>query len=176
MTDHENTPYDILILGGGPIGTSTLYNLTKSSKAGRIGLVTNDLKDDPRTTFMNSGGCINWDWPDPLKKQMMTETKDFLFGLIDEGVDLLENKDSYFSLYDGSYVPSLNISAARLVEYFKKQSAEKGATIHEDTEITSVTNNGELYTIVTNKGELKAKIVLLALGVTNEKFMPGMYL
>ena len=55
--------YDILILGGGPIGASTAYFLTKESSL-KVGLLRREPNEDPQhlATYKYAGGSVRWFW------------------------------------------------------------------------------------------------------------------
>jgi glycine/D-amino acid oxidase-like deaminating enzyme len=165
-------PYDVLILGSGPIGAATAYFLAEQNGL-RIGVVTQDPTDDHSATYTNAGGSLRWFWDDELKTEMTKRTADFLQERIDEGVDLMANNDHYLFMHRGKYVPSLNFSGAKAVNWFLDEAEKKNVTIERQQKLKSVTKDGEGYKVVTDKGEFKAKKVLLALGTANQDFMPN---
>lgn len=163
--------YDILILGGGPIAASTAYFLSQEGK-NKVGILFENQIDNKRATYKYAGGCVRWFWDEPLKISMTKETADFVKKIADDGVDVSLREDTYLFLYRGVHTPAINVSAAKLVDYFIKEAAEKGVTVHGDEVIENITKEGELHTVSTDRGSYKAKKVLLALGAENARFMP----
>lgn len=165
--------YDLLILGSGPIAAATAYHLTKSKQLDSIGIITQDPTDDHSATYTNAGGSIRWFWDDDLKTEMTTQTANFIKDLLEKGVDLSEISDNYLFLHRGKFVPSLNVSGTKLVNWLLDQSIKKGVKIYNQTKITGVKNVGNVYEIQSTTQTFRAKKVLLALGVANEIFMPN---
>ncbi|MEO5646437.1 MAG: FAD-dependent oxidoreductase [Candidatus Paceibacterota bacterium] len=163
-----NNPYDILILGGGPIAASTAYFLTQE-KTADIGLLMQEPTDSHSATYQYAGGSIRWFWPDELKTEMTTQTAEFIKNLDAQGVDLSLLNDNYLFMARGKYVPSINVSGKKLVEWFLQQAQESGLAIHQKQEIISVTQQEEMWHVKTATDEYLAKKVLMALGVNNKK-------
>lgn len=163
--------YDILILGGGPIGASTAYFLSENG-AKNIALVCDGSEEDLSSTFRYAGGSVRAFWDDPLKVEMTKTTMDFILDLDKKGVDLSLIRDNYLFLNKGKYIPSLNISGKKLVNWFLSRAKEKGLTICEGEKILSVTKDSGFYTVRTDKNEYKSNKVLLALGSANSNFVP----
>lgn len=161
-----NEPFDILILGGGPIAASSAYFLTKSGNK-KIGLVTQEPIESRDATYLYAGGSVRWFWPDALKTEMTTETAMFIKDLQKQGVDLSLIEDNYLFLNRGKFVPSVNISSKKLIQWLLDQSIQQGLSIHNGEQIESVQKNGELWQVKTDKGLHYAKIILSALGVKN---------
>lgn len=169
-----NEPYTTLLLGGGPIAASTAYFLTQDG-ATNIGLVTQDPIENRDGAYMYAGGSVRWFWDDELKKEMTTETGQFILDLDAQGVDLSLLKDNYLFLGRGKFVPSLNISGKKLVQWFLGQASQKGLQVHNNERIVSVTKNADIWNVKTETSEYFAHKVLLALGVNNGTFMPGFH-
>lgn len=161
--------YDILIVGGGPIGASTAYFLSQQNPNLKIGLINKN--DDERAAFKNAGGCIRWFWDEDIKRQMTTETANFVKQLLNDGLDLSEIEDYYFFLYRGAYTPALNIKGASLVSYFVESAQSQGVDVIDD-EVVKIDDSETGYTVRTKNNQFSAAKVLLSLGVNNEKFMP----
>lgn len=165
------TDFDVLILGSGPIGASTAYFLSRDSKL-KIGVVTQDPTEDHSATYAYAGGSVRWFWDDELKRQMTKETADFLLARLDEGIDLSANRDNYLFLHRGKFVPSINISGIKLVNWLLDQAAASGVEVARQHQVASVTKTSAGYEVKTNQATFTAKKVLLALGMNNSKFMP----
>jgi glycine/D-amino acid oxidase-like deaminating enzyme len=164
------TTYDILILGAGPIGSSTAYFLSQKGKK-NIGMITAEPTDNAFATYQNAGGCVRWFWDDAKKAKDTKETADFIKKVAKAGVDLSLHEDTYLFLNRGKHVPAVNISSAKLMTHFQKEAKKKGVKIHEGEVVKSVTEKDGIATVTTSKGEYTAKKVLLALGAQNPKFM-----
>jgi glycine/D-amino acid oxidase-like deaminating enzyme len=167
--------YDILILGGGPIGASSAYFLSR--KAGKkIAVITQEPDDAPHATYQSAGGCVRWFWPDPLKIEMTKETADFIKKVAKSGVDLSLHEDTYLFLNRGKHVPAVNISGAKLINHFLGEAKKKKVTVHSGEIIKKVQNEKGVITVTTDKNTYQAKKVLLALGAQNAKFMPNYHI
>lgn len=163
--------YDILILGGGPIGASSAYFLSR--KAGKkIAVVTQEPNEAPDAAYLNAGGSVRWFWPDALKSEMTKETADFIKKIAKTGVDLSLHEDTYLFLNRGKHVPAVNISGAKLINHFLDEAKKKKVTIHGGEKIKTVSSEKGVVTVVTDKNTYQAKKVLLALGAQNAAFMP----
>lgn len=166
----EASPYDVAIVGGGPIGASSAYFLSQDTNK-KILLITQDPTDDHTATYNYAGGSIRWFWDDELRREMTSTTAEFIKHLLKEGVDLSAIEDSYLFLKRGVMAPSLNVSSAKLVNYFIMQATGRGLTLQGGTVLHSVAKEGGVYNLKTDKGIFTAKKVVLALGTVNKKFV-----
>ncbi len=164
--------YDLLILGSGPIGASTAYFMSRKGKK-NIGIVSEDQSTTKKAAYKYAGGCLRWFWDEPLKIEMTKTTADFIKKIAKSGVDVSLREDTYLFLYRGVHTPAINVSGAKLVDYFMKESVKKGVKSHTGEEVLSVTKIDKLYTVKTDKKTYQAKKVLLALGSENARFMKG---
>lgn len=162
--------YDILILGGGPIGASTAYFLSRKGKR-TIGIVTLEPANVAHATYQSAGGCVRWFWSDPLRTTATKLTADFIKKL-SRSVDVSLREDTYLFLNRGKHVPAINISSAKLVTHFIKSAQEKGVELHPGEMIKQVKQVNGLVSITTDKTTYQAKKVLLALGAQNARFLP----
>lgn len=164
--------FDIAIVGGGPIGASTAYFLLKNGFTGKLCII--DDKSNERATYKSAGGCLRWTWDDPLKREMTSVTADFIKEKVSEGLDLSLINDNYYFVYNGKFTPAMNLRGAALVDYFLNEAVALGAVLFDD-KVSSVTRKNNEYQILTasDKSVMSSK-VLLALGVHNENFMPGL--
>jgi glycine/D-amino acid oxidase-like deaminating enzyme len=163
-----NTQFDIVIVGGGPIGSSTAYFLSQN-KSLKIALVTKD--DFESSTFKSAGGSIRWYWDDQVKTEMTKQTADFIKELIGKGIDLGHLEDTYLFLNRGVHVPSLNIGSAKLINYFQKEFTNAGGVLI-NSEVKSVDKADDGFKIITTDGELTSKKVLVAAGPNTDKLVP----
>jgi len=166
-----NKIYDILILGGGPIGASSAYFLSQKGKK-KIGLITSEPAENQHATYQNAGGCIRWFWDEPQKTLMTKETADFIKKLSRSGVDVSLREDTYLFLYRGVHVPAINVSGIKLVNHFIKEAQAKGVTLHSGETVKKVQTTEDVCVVTTDKGIYQAKKVLLAMGAQNACFMP----
>lgn len=168
MTD---SLYDIAILGSGPIGAATAYHLSQQ-KDKKVLVITQDPSEERTSTYLWAGGSIQWVWwKEKIKTEMNTMTADFIKKLIDDGVDLSAIKDNYLFLDEGVFVPSLNIAGKKFINYLLAESENSGVELQNGTKIEKVEKVGDEVVIRTDKGEFKAKKVLLALGYNNQLFL-----
>ncbi|HEY0964791.1 MAG TPA: FAD-dependent oxidoreductase [Candidatus Paceibacterota bacterium] len=170
-----NNLYDILILGGGPIGAGTAYALTRKGKR-KIGMVTIEPEATPHATYQYAGGSVRWFWDDPEKINDTKVTADFIKKISKNGVDVSLHHDTYLFLNRGKHVPAINISSAKLISYFKSEARSKGMKIHEDEMVKKVHEENGLAVVTTSKHTHYAKKVLLAMGAQNARFMPDYHL
>lgn len=163
--------YDILILGGGPIGASTAYHLSRQGKKS-IGLITAEPAEAAYATYQSAGGCIRWFWDEAKKIDMTKTTADFIIDLARSGVDVSLREDTYLFLDRGVHVPAINVSGVKVVEHFLSEASAHGVSVHKNETVTEVRRSGSGYEVVTDKGSYSATKVLLALGAQNVRFMP----
>jgi len=165
--------YDIIIVGGGPIGASTAYFLSQTDSSKKIALITDDPEGDRSVTYRYAGGSISWYWADPLRTEMTTVTANFIKRLIrNKKVDLGALEHNYHALYQGTFTPSLNIRSAALVQYFLSE-AEKSITVQRNSRLSNIEKLPKGGFVLTAGGKsYKTKRLLLALGVHNEDFIP----
>ncbi len=168
----SNLIYDKIIVGGGPIGSATAYFLSKNIQNEKILVLTKEPTEDHTPTYLFAGGSINSYWEDDLKRKMTTMTSEFIRGLISEGVDLASVQDNYFFVELGIFVPSLNVSGSKLVNYFLAKAQEKGIEVKNNATLEKVEQTGEVYTLKTNNGSYQAKKVLLSVGNQIKNFIP----
>jgi glycine/D-amino acid oxidase-like deaminating enzyme len=163
---------DILILGGGPIGAAAAYFLSRGQHGKSVALISKDPKDD-NAAWQNAGGSIRWFWDDNQKRSMTQQTADFVKNLAAAGTDLSLLEDNYLFLHRGIFVPSINISGAKLVDYFLSEAAAKDVTIHRSHDVIKVEPmNGGGYLVSTSQGDFEAAKVLAAMGVDNAQLIP----
>lgn len=170
---------DVAICGAGPIGAATAHFLARTSPHLRVVVIHDsggdDPDDDPRhaTTYRYSGGSIRWTWADPVKREMTSETAEFVRGLLADGVDLAALENTYHLVHTGEHIPALNISAARLVSHLLEQASDAGAQIVPDTVVEDVRSDGSGHLIETSRGTIRAGRVLVALGAANTRLFPS---
>lgn len=166
--------YDILIIGGGPIGASTAYHLSLAAKGKRIALITKDTAEESDAAYRNAGGCVRWFWSDPLKRAMTEETRDFITARLAEGVDLDALQNPYLFTHRGVLVPSLTITSAKLINWMLDQCAERGVEVVRGTEVTDIASDTVGHHVRTAKGEIVASTVLVALGARSATLVPDL--
>lgn len=171
----ETYLYPVLILGGGPIAASTAYFLAERG-VHDVGLITLEPADTAYATYLNAGGTVRWFWSDPERVLITKETGDFVTHLSHSGVDLSYHRDQYLFLHRGKSVPALSINTEQLVQWFIHSAKSRGLVVHAGERVTSVTSEGTVAIVHTERAEYRARKVLLALGVQNSSFMPGLSL
>ncbi len=164
--------YDILIIGGGPIGASTFYFLKDSNK--KIALIRPEpLNEDKEhiATYLYAGGSVRWYFEDEEVGKATKKTADFIKSIKDK-VDLSLIEDYYVFLNKGIMVPSLNISGTKLINYFLKEGKKEGKEVFDNTYLEKIEKVENRYVFVTNNGIFEAEKVLLAIGYSVKKFFP----
>ncbi|MER7609646.1 FAD-dependent oxidoreductase [Nocardioides sp. NPDC127503] len=163
---------DVAICGAGPIGAATAIFLARPDL--RVVLIDHDPADDPAhvATYRYSGGSIRWTWPDPVKREMTTQTEQFIRGAAadaDAELGMIEN--TYHLLHTGEHIPALNVSATGLVGLLRDQAQEAGATL-VDALVTGVRPDGSGHVVETSRGAIRAGRVLGAMGAANASVFP----
>ena len=164
------TDADIVICGAGPIGAATAYFLARPDL--RVVVISFEPDDDPDhlATYRYSGGSIRWTWPDPVKREMTTQTEQFIRGAAPHA-DLAMLQNSYHLLHTGEHIPALNVSATGLVGMLRDQAREAGATL-VDALVTGVRRDGSGHVVETSRGAIRAGRVLGAMGAANASVFP----
>lgn len=166
------TPYDVLIVGSGPIAATTAYFLTRGQPRLRIGLISQDEPNDRTATYRYAGGSVRWYWDDPEKIRLTSETADFLRELTGQGVDLALIETQYYFVHRGIVVPSLNISGSKLVTHLLNQAAQAGLE-RQTGSVRSFKKIDDQYHLDTSLGEISARRVLLAVGPSIQTLWPA---
>jgi glycine/D-amino acid oxidase-like deaminating enzyme len=167
--------YDIIIVGGGPIGASTVYFLSSNKQNQKIALLRPEpLSEDPYhiATYLYAGGCIRSYFENNEIKEATTKTINFIKKLKEENVDLSLIEDYYCFLNRGVIVPSVNISGSKLINYFLNKAKENSIDIFDETFLEEIIEEKDRVILKTSRGEFQAKKVLLALGYSLNKFLP----
>ncbi|MEM5811860.1 MAG: FAD-dependent oxidoreductase [Candidatus Aenigmatarchaeota archaeon] len=167
-----NLKYDLIIVGGGPIGSVVAYfsSLNKQKlEIDKIALIQMEPLSYAGVAYPYAGGSIRWYFYDEEIKENTKKTADFVLSLKERGVNLNLLEDNYFFVHRGLFVPSLNISGAKLVSFFKKEAESNGVKIYSETEFEKLDKVGKLYKIVTNKGEFLTNKVVFAMGFKNKE-------
>jgi glycine/D-amino acid oxidase-like deaminating enzyme len=167
--------YDIIIVGGGPIGASTAYFLSNENENKKIALLRAEpLEEDPYhiATYLYAGGSIRSYFANQEINEATTRTINFIKNLKTENVDISLIEDYYCFLNRGIMVPSVNVSGAKLINYFLSKAKEKGIEIFDKTFLNEIIEENDKVILKTNQGEFQAKKVLLALGHSLSKFLP----
>ncbi|MER7559811.1 FAD-dependent oxidoreductase [Nocardioides sp. NPDC126508] len=161
---------DVAICGAGPIGAATATFLARPGL--RVVLIDHDPADDPEhvATYRYSGGSIRWTWPDPVKREMTTQTEQFIRGAA-PGAELGMIENTYHLLHTGEHIPALNVSATGLVGMLRDQAQEAGATF-VDALVTGVRPDGGGHVVETSRGAIRARRVLGAMGAANASVFP----
>jgi glycine/D-amino acid oxidase-like deaminating enzyme len=161
--------FDIAVLGSGPIGSLTAYNLTKTSGLKTV-LVSREPEVDYTATYLNAGGSIRTYWDDPEKLAATTETTAFIRDAIAAGADLDIVDNGYLFLNRGVKVPAINISGAKLLRHVLSLATDAGLERIHGVAIESVEPDGDTIRIVASGETIRAKKAVLCLGVANERF------
>lgn len=171
MSKVNNKIYDLIIIGGGPIGAITAYQLSKVKRnfnLNKIALIQKEPKTYPGIAYPNSGGSIRWYFEDKEIETATTKTAEFILKIKDK-VDLSLIRDYYFFTHKCIFVPSLNISGAKLVDYLKERARKQGIEIFSDVAYKNFKKNQNLYIVKTNKRDFFARNLFFALGAKNKE-------
>lgn len=167
-----NNIYDLIIIGGGPIGAIIAYQLSKVKRKfnlNKIGLIQQEPQSYPGIAYPNAGGSIRWYFDDEEIKLATMKTANFILKIKNK-IDLNLIQDYYFFTHKGIFVPSLNISGVKLVNYLKEEAKKHGIDIFSATKYQSFKRNQNLYIVKTNKYNFLAKKLIFALGAKNKDF------
>lgn len=158
------------ICGAGPIGAATATFLARPGL--RVVLIDHDPADDPGhvATYRYAGGSIRWTWPDPVKREMTTQTEKYIRGAA-PGADLGMIENTYHLLHTGEHIPALNVSTTGLVGMLRDHAREAGATL-VDALVTGVRPDGSGHVVETSRGTIRAGRVLGAMGAANASVFP----
>jgi glycine/D-amino acid oxidase-like deaminating enzyme len=167
-----NLKYDLIIVGGGPIGAGSAYFISQNKKElnlKNIALIQKEPEIYNGIAYPNAGGSIRWYFEDEEIKTNTKKTADFILSIKDK-IDLNLIQDNYYFLHRGIIVPSLNISGKKLVEYFKNAAQINGVKIYSNTEFQKIEKENGIYKIITNQGEFFGERVIFALGHKNKEY------
>lgn len=167
-----NLKYDLIIVGGGPIGSALAYfSSIKKNKLNleKIALIQMEPKTYDGVAYPYAGGSIRWYFEDEEIKKNTQKTAEFILGLKDK-IDLNLIEDNYFFVHRAIFVPSINISGGKLVNYFKKEAELNGVQIYSNTEFKKIEKNENNYKIITSNGEFLAQKIIFALGYKNKEY------
>lgn len=165
--------FDIAILGSGPIGTLTAFNLSQKT-ALRCVIVSREPEIDYTATYVNAGGSIRTYWDDAAKTEATMETTAFIRDEIAKGADFDLVDNGYLFLNRGVKVPAINVAGAKLLRHVLQKTLENGLERIQAVAIDSVrTEDGQV--VVEASGEvIRAKKAVLALGAANGRFLSGL--
>ncbi|GIW66993.1 MAG: hypothetical protein KatS3mg095_0891 [Candidatus Parcubacteria bacterium] len=167
-----NSKYDLIIVGGGPIGSSIAYFVSQDKEKfgfNKIALIQKEPETYDGIAYPNAGGSIRWYFEDEDIKNNTKLTAEFILSIKDK-VDLNLIEDNYFFVHKGIFVPSINIAGAKLVNYFKNEAKNNGIEIFDSTEFQKLEKENEIYKVITNKGEFLAKKIIFAMGYKNKEY------
>lgn len=165
-----NRNYDLIIIGGGPIGSVSAFLISQNKQRlglENIALIQKEPNIDENIAYLNAGGSIRWYFEDEEMKRATQKTAEFILKIKND-VDLNLIEDSYYFVHKGIVAPSLNISGKKLVDYFKKVAKENGVEIFEDLSYESYEKSEDGYIVKTDKTEFWTKRIIFALGYKNK--------
>lgn len=164
---------DVAVIGAGPIGTSTAWQLAAAGVD--VLLVGPDpaLAVEQRAAFRSSGGSVCWHRPDPVKAARIRRTAEFVAERIAAGAPIRCRPTPYLFLDTGIWAPALNINAADLVADLARLATGLGARRLDLGTVSSVRAGADGHVVTGDRGELTARVVLLALGAGNLALLPG---
>jgi glycine/D-amino acid oxidase-like deaminating enzyme len=153
-----NSKYDLIIVGGGPIGSIIAYFV--SNKKDELGFKNIALlQKEPETyegiAYPYAGGSVRWFFEDEEMSMITKKTADFIFSIKDK-IDLNLIEDSYFFVH-------------KVVEYLKSESQKNGLEIFSNNEFKEFKKDGDLYKVITDKNEYLTQRIFFALGYKNKE-------
>lgn len=167
-----NSKYDLIIVGGGPIGSGVAYFVSEDKEKfglNKIALIQKEPEIYDGVAYPNAGGSIRWYFEDEDIRNNTKETAEFILKIKDK-VDLNLLEDNYFFVHKGIFVPSLNIAGAKLVNFFKKEAENNGVEIFSSVAFEKLEKENGVYKLITNKEEFFADRVIFALGYKNKEY------
>lgn len=159
----------MVIVGGGPIGASSAYFLSQKLK--NIVLLTAEPDDQSAATYHQAGGSIRWAWDDPLKRDLTTQTAEFIQGLLRQGVDLSAIENTYHFAKRGRTIPALNINVAKLVGYFLAEAERQGVEIVRNVRLIRLEEHVPIR-LETSAGTIEARQAVVAVGAALPTILP----
>jgi glycine/D-amino acid oxidase-like deaminating enzyme len=167
------TAYDIAICGAGPIGAATAYALRTNPDLS-IAVISREPADDPHhlASYRWAGGSVRLFWEDAWKQAAVDETTALARQFVAEGVDLNVVENNYVFVNHGRLSPGLNLAGAKFIAELLRRAEAEGVRRIDGATIDAVTATGDSYTIATDRGEIHARKVLLALGSSNARVAP----
>lgn len=162
--------YDIAIIGSGPIGASTAYFLDHTKQ--KVIVLTEEPTDEHTSTYRFAGGSARWYIPNSEVQKMTSVTADFIMKLIGEGVDLSEVRDQYVFVNKGFTAPSVNVSGAKLVDYFLDNAAKKGCEMRKSFRAERIEKSEKGYVVSSENDSIEAKKIIVAVGAATPKLVP----
>ncbi|MCX7589983.1 MAG: NAD(P)-binding domain-containing protein [Patescibacteria group bacterium] len=167
-----NLKYDLIIVGGGPIGSALSYFTSLQKKElglEKIALIQMEPQSYPGIAYPFAGGSIRWYFEDEEIRNNTKKTSDFILSLKDK-VDLNLIQDNYFFVHKALVAPSLNISGKKLVDYFKDQAKLNRVEIFSETEFKKIEKFDNDYKIITSNGDFLSSKVIFAMGYKNKEY------
>jgi len=169
--------YDLVIVGGGPIASSTAYFLSLNKNKLKTALLKPEpLSKDPYhlSTYLYAGGSIRSYFENREIKKATSETMEFIRNLNKQKIDLSLIEDYYCFLNRGVMVPSLNISSSKLVNYFLTQAQNHKIDIYHKVFLEDIQEDKKNNEVIlsTTIGKFKTCKALIAIGHSVNKIFP----
>jgi glycine/D-amino acid oxidase-like deaminating enzyme len=162
--------YSIAVVGAGPVGTATAFQLARRGVPG-VALAEDGRLVEP-AAYRQAGGSMCWHRPDPVRAAAIKETVDFVRAEIGGGAPIRLRETPYLFLDTGVLVPAVNVAAEDLVGHLRRQAARSGVDTVQVGAVEAVERCDGHYLVVGAAGTIQARVVLLALGVGNIGLMP----
>jgi glycine/D-amino acid oxidase-like deaminating enzyme len=162
--------YAIAVVGAGPIGAATAYQLALRGVSG-VALACGGPADG-LAAYPQSGGSVCWHRPDPEKAAAIEETASYLRAAAGAGAPIRFRTAPYLLLESGVLAPALNVTAADLVEHLRAEAGAGGVTTVPTGRVTAISRSGSGYRVVGEKSTVDASVVVLALGTGNLDLVP----
>jgi glycine/D-amino acid oxidase-like deaminating enzyme len=160
----------IAVVGAGPLGAASALALTERN-VGDVVLVDGD---DAGAGWRSSGGSICWHRADIEKAALIRRTAEAILARVEAGAAIRVRHAPYLLLEHGLLVPALNVASGDLVADLAARARARGATPVEVGTVRAVQRRGDGWRVQGERGEVTARVVLLALGTGNVDLMPGL--
>lgn len=143
--------YDVIIIGAGPSGTSCAYNIKRLNPAADVLLL--DKAEFPR--YKPCGGGVS---PE-VANYLDFDLKPAIDSVCDTVVMVANGQE-----ISGDKYPLWMVRREKFDNYLLSKAKDNGVEFQHSVEVQDIMTSSESPTIITSRGEFKAKIVIIAEG------------
>ena len=162
----------VAVVGAGPLGAAAARELAVRSVPDVVLLDGDDAGDGG--AYRSSGGSICWYRPDPVKAELIRQTAEHLRRRVADGAAIRLRELPYLLLDRGVLVPALNVDSADVVADLVAQARDHGAQLERVGRVGAVSPRPGGWRVEGDRGDVDARVVLLALGAGNVDLVPGL--
>lgn len=165
---------DVAVIGTGPLGASAAWQL--ASTGADVLLVGPDpaASDRRGAAYLSSGGSVCSFRPDRAKAERIRRTAEFVADRVAAGAPIRCRSTPYLFLHLGVSAPALNVDAAGLVADLLRLGVDAGVRRTDAGRVSSVRSTQDGHEVTGDRGTVRARTVLLALGAANPSLVPGL--